>query len=135
MSFVSFCHVSLSLHTSVDDSHPSLLLRFHSYKFDTPFEQEIKKEVFKIVRRGREFGTFGWFFRCFFYIALFFGLQYLWIFSGSTITLAIVYGVSQALIGLNVQHDANHGAISRRPWINRTFAYTQNWIGGSTVSW
>ena len=27
------------------------------YKFDTPFEREVKAEVFKIVRRGREFGT------------------------------------------------------------------------------
>ena len=40
------------------------------YKFDTPFEREIKKEVFKIVRRGREFGTWGWHIRAVFYCAL-----------------------------------------------------------------
>ena len=41
------------------------------YKFDTPFEREIKSEVFKIVRPGREYGTNGYFFRAFSYIALF----------------------------------------------------------------
>lgn len=37
--------------------------------------------------------------------------------------------------GLNVQHDANHGAISMKPKINRFFGATQNWIGGSAISW
>jgi fatty acid desaturase (delta-4 desaturase) len=37
--------------------------------------------------------------------------------------------------GLNVQHDANHGAISRNPRINRVLGATQNWIGGSAIAW
>jgi len=40
-----------------------------------------------------------------------------------------------ALIGLNIQHDANHGAISRHFWINRLFGMSQNWIGGSAIDW
>jgi len=40
-----------------------------------------------------------------------------------------------ALIGLNIQHDANHGAISQYHWVNRTLGMTQNWIGGSAVDW
>eukprot|EP00094_Tigriopus_californicus_P014465 TCALIF_14052-PA protein Name:"Similar to fadB Delta(5) fatty acid desaturase B (Dictyostelium discoideum)" AED:0.05 eAED:0.05 QI:0/1/0/1/1/1/2/0/327 len=40
-----------------------------------------------------------------------------------------------ALIGLNIQHDANHGALSRRPWVNRFWGLSQNWIGGSSISW
>lgn len=36
----------------------------------------------------------------------------------SGVFLAIAFGVSQAFIGLNVQHDANHGAASKRPWVN-----------------
>jgi acyl-lipid (7-3)-desaturase (Delta-4 desaturase) len=66
---------------------------------------------------------------------LFFGLQYLWTFSGSTITLAIVYGISQALIGLNVQHDANHGAASKNPWINDVLGLGADFIGGSKWLW
>eukprot|EP00980_Cylindrotheca_fusiformis_P025356 scaffold13505_cov69-Cylindrotheca_fusiformis.AAC.4 len=105
------------------------------YKFDTPFEREIKKEVFKIVRRGREFGTWGWHIRAVFYVSLFFGLQYLWMTAPTSITLAIFYGVSQAFIGLNVQHDANHGAASRKPWVNNLYGLGADFIGGSKWLW
>jgi fatty acid desaturase (delta-4 desaturase) len=40
-----------------------------------------------------------------------------------------------ALIGLNIQHDANHGAISPNPAVNRALGITQNWIGGSALDW
>lgn len=40
-----------------------------------------------------------------------------------------------ALIGLNIQHDANHGAVSRYAWVNRLLGMSQNWIGGSAVDW
>mgnify|MGYP005843578091 CR=1 FL=1 len=105
------------------------------YKFDTEFEREIKREVFKIVRRGREFGTWGWYSRAFFYIGLFFYLQYKWMFTGTSIALAIAYGVSQGLIGLNVQHDSNHGAASKKPWINDLLGLGADFIGGSKWLW
>lgn len=107
----------------------------HRYKFDTEFEREIKREVFKIVRRGREFGTWGWYFRAFFYIGLFFYLQYQWMTAGTSIGLAIMYGLSQSLIGLNVQHDANHGAASRKHWINDLLGLGADFIGGSKWLW
>lgn len=49
--------------------------------------------------------------------------------------LASLLGLLFALIGLNIQHDANHGAVSRQSWINRCLGASQNWIGGSAVSW
>jgi fatty acid desaturase (delta-4 desaturase) len=107
----------------------------YSYKFGTPFEQEIKREVFKIVRRGNEFGTTGYLFRAFSYIAFFFYLQYLWVTGATTYTLAVIYGVSQAFIGLNVQHDANHGAASRKPWVNNMLGLGADFIGGSKWLW
>lgn len=112
-----------------------LCLTSPRYKFDTEFEREIKKEVFKIVRRGKEFGTNGWWFRCIFYVGFFFGLQYLWLVNGSTLPLAIIYGVSQALIGLNVQHDANHGAASKNPFWNDLLGLGADFIGGSKWLW
>jgi hypothetical protein len=39
------------------------------------------------------------------------------------------------ILGLNIQHDANHGAISRYPIVNRVLGASQNWIGGSAISW
>lgn len=46
-----------------------------------------------------------------------------------------VLGWLSALIGLNIQHDANHGSISRYPFVNRALGLTQNWIGGSHLDW
>lgn len=46
-----------------------------------------------------------------------------------------VLGWLSALIGLNVQHDANHGSVSRYPFVNRALGLTQNWIGGSHLDW
>ena len=105
------------------------------YVFDTPFEREIKREVFKIVRRGREFGTPWFFVRVFIYISLLATLQYIWVSSGSSVRLAIMLGVSQALIGLNVQHDANHGAASRKSWVNDVLGFGADFIGGCKWNW
>ena len=104
------------------------------YKWDTPFEREIKQEVFKIVGRGREFGTKGYFFRAICYLAIFFYLKYLWM-QESSYTLAIIYGISMGLIGLNVQHDANHGAASKKVWINDLLGLGADLIGGSKWLW
>jgi acyl-lipid (7-3)-desaturase (Delta-4 desaturase) len=114
-------------------SNPCHLLR--RYKFDTPFEREIKQEVFKIVRRGREFGTPGYLFRAACYISLFFYLQYLWVTTDTSLPLAIIYGIAQAFIGLNVQHDANHGAASRKAWVNNILGLGADFIGGSKWLW
>lgn len=53
----------------------------------------------------------------------------------TTFALAIVYGVSQSLIGLNVQHDANHGAASKKPWVNNLYGLGADFIGGSKWLW
>merc|ERR1711906_81786 len=115
------------------------------YKFDTPFEREVKAEVFKIVRRGKEFGATGYFFRAFCYIAFFFYMQYrfatstsffdyaTWYQSG--IAIAVAFGVAQAFIGLNVQHDANHGAASRKPWVNDLLGFGTDLIGSCKWNW
>jgi len=50
-------------------------------------------------------------------------------------TCAIVMGILYAWIGLNIQHDANHGAYSRNSKINEYLGYSQNYIGGSALMW
>jgi len=107
----------------------------NDYVFDTPFEREMKREVFKIVRRGKEFGTWGYFFRAFLYIGIMATLQYLWVTVGPSWTLALFLGISQASIGLNVQHDANHGAASRKSWVNDLLGFGADFIGGSKWLW
>jgi fatty acid desaturase (delta-4 desaturase) len=106
------------------------------YQFDTEFEREIKREVFKIVRRGREFGTKGYFFRAFLYIGFMIFMNYQWTTStATTFKLACVFGLAQALIGLNVQHDANHGAASKNHLINDILGFGADFIGGCKWNW
>ena len=108
----------------------------YEYAWDTPFERDMKAAVFRIVSRGKEFGTTGYFVRALGYIGLFFYLQYCWMQpAGTSYPLAILYGMSMGLIGLNVQHDANHGAASKQVWINDLLGLGADFIGGSKWLW
>ena len=52
-----------------------------------------------------------------------------------SINCVIILGFLYALIGLNIQHDANHGALSKNPLINNLLGLTQDYIGGSSLDW
>mgnify|MGYP006087590991 CR=1 FL=1 len=49
--------------------------------------------------------------------------------------LSATLGFFFALVGLNIQHDANHGAISKNSAVNRVLGLMQSWIGGSALDW
>lgn len=51
------------------------------------------------------------------------------------ILLLIVMSFGVAGIGLSVMHDANHGAYSKRSWINVLFGYSLNLVGASAFNW
>jgi linoleoyl-CoA desaturase len=52
---------------------------------------------------------------------------------------ALACSVSLALgiagIGFNIQHDANHGAYSKRPILNRTLGFSLDLLGASSYVW
>jgi len=48
---------------------------------------------------------------------------------------AVLLGCTFALIGLNIQHDANHGAASLNSKVNYSLGLLQDWIGGSAIHW
>ncbi len=48
---------------------------------------------------------------------------------------AVSLGLSVAAIGMSVMHDANHGAYSRHPMINRFFGSTLDLMGVSSFIW
>lgn len=54
---------------------------------------------------------------------------------GKSLALSVVMGVFFAWVGLNIQHDANHGALSKRPSVNFAFGLMQDWIGGNMILW
>ncbi len=47
----------------------------------------------------------------------------------------IVMGFGLAGIGLSVMHDANHGAYSKRKWINNLIGYSINLVGANAFNW
>lgn len=51
------------------------------------------------------------------------------------ILCAAIMGVGVAGIGLAIMHDANHGSLSSKKWVNRLFGYSLNLIGGNALSW
>jgi linoleoyl-CoA desaturase len=53
----------------------------------------------------------------------------------AVISLMTMMGVGQALIGLSIMHDANHGSLSKNRKINDFVSYSLNLIGGNSINW
>ena len=49
--------------------------------------------------------------------------------------LWILMGFGMAGLGLSVMHDANHGAYSKREWINKYLGHIIIFLGGNDVTW
>lgn len=49
--------------------------------------------------------------------------------------LCVMMGISMAGIGFNISHQAAHGAISSKKWINRAFSLSFNLVGMSDYIW
>src|SRR5882757_95104 len=54
---------------------------------------------------------------------------------GLLIGLALLMGFGMAGIGLSVMHDANHGAYSKRPWVNTLVGSSLNVVGANVFNW
>eukprot|EP00283_Hemiselmis_rufescens_P002090 CAMPEP_0173468700 /NCGR_PEP_ID=MMETSP1357-20121228/76986_1 /TAXON_ID=77926 /ORGANISM="Hemiselmis rufescens, Strain PCC563" /LENGTH=445 /DNA_ID=CAMNT_0014436925 /DNA_START=41 /DNA_END=1378 /DNA_ORIENTATION=- len=105
------------------------------YTFGSEFEKDLIASVAKVVKPSQRFATFGFWFRCAFYVSLYALLTYFYVSQGSSITLCILIGMSQASIGLNVQHDANHGAVSPTAFWNDFLGFGADMIGGCKYLW
>lgn len=51
------------------------------------------------------------------------------------LALCLAMGMGLAGIGLSVMHDANHGAYSKKAWVNNFIGYSLNVIGGHAFNW
>jgi len=105
------------------------------YTFGSEFEKDLKAAVAKIVKPNQRFATPGYIFRAACYISTYAGLTYWYVTKGSSVPLCIAIGMSQASIGLNVQHDANHGAVSPNPFWNELLGFGADLIGGCKYLW
>ncbi len=53
----------------------------------------------------------------------------------TAVAAALSLGFAGAASGMSVQHDANHGAYSSRPWVNRFFGCALDVMGVSSFIW
>lgn len=44
-------------------------------------------------------------------------------------------GIGASGMGMSVMHDANHGAYSKKPWLNDLIGYSLNLVGGNAFNW
>lgn len=66
------------------------------------------------------------------YFMFLFGIvENLWVFY----LMAFLMGMGKAGIGLSVMHDANHGAYSRKKWVNNVVGYSLNLVGANATNW
>lgn len=103
---------------------------------DDPLYMELCKEVNKALPIKESFAPFSYYVKAVSLLCIAGLVEYYIHSTGSyTVINTGFLGFLFALIGLNIQHDANHGAISPHFWINRLLGFSQNWIGGSAVDW
>jgi linoleoyl-CoA desaturase len=55
--------------------------------------------------------------------------------TASLLGLAFIMGIGLAGIGLSVMHDANHGAYSKKRWVNDFIGYSLNMLGATSFNW
>jgi linoleoyl-CoA desaturase len=51
------------------------------------------------------------------------------------LSMVILMGFGLAGIGLSVMHDANHGAYSKKAWVNNLIGYSLNLVGSTSFNW
>ena len=95
--------------------------------------KELKRQIKATV--PYTFATAEWYIKAFIIMSLEISLEVCNILYGFTYLKSLCLGILMALIGLCVQHDANHGAISPNGWVNFAWGLTQDWIGGSSLLW
>lgn len=94
---------------------------------------ELKKLV--NIAIPNPYATYEWYIKAIIIITSIIYIEYHNIYYGFSLYKSILLGYLMALVGLCIQHDANHGAISSKPYINIIWGFTQDWIGGSSLLW
>jgi len=103
-------------------------------EFDSEFAQDLYREVCETVPPALWFAPTGFWVRTALIVVGTLLAELGWILTGSW-QLCVLVGVLHAQIGLAVQHDASHGAVSRNWRWNSALAYGADWIGNTRWLW
>ena len=103
----------------------------HRYTLESDAFRELKRRVYAALPNTR--ATPGYWAKCGVLLAITFMVEGYGLYFGPTILSGLFLGYLYAMIGLNVQHDANHGALSSNASINYFFGYVRPNIGVSCL--
>lgn len=101
---------------------------------DTPFARDVKMLYSDYFRTLSPFATPGYWLRLACYFSFYLASVFCWVFRPSLVS-AILFGLSRLGVALNVMHDANHGSVSAKPWVNQLLGYTMNMLGSTRGLW
>jgi len=105
----------------------------NTYIINSDSYKKLKMNVNNIIKYP--YATTEWYIKAIFIMFSISYIEYCNITYGFKIINSILLGFLMALVGLCIQHDANHGAVSRNEKTNMLWGLTQDWIGGSSLLW
>jgi fatty acid desaturase len=100
----------------------------------SPFANAARAAVAEALRGTSPYAPIGFWVRAVLILVLTGAMEWHWADSGA-LWAGVGVGLLHASIGLCIQHDASHGAVSSHPWVNALLARTLDWIGGSARLW
>ncbi|AYU77393.1 delta-6 fatty acid desaturase, putative [Leishmania donovani] len=117
-----------------DQVHPgSLIEQRQQPSYDSYLE--LCKRIQPIIAPTKGFAPWYYYLKAAFWLTVMLGLDLYSLFYRRAYFLTVIQSLSMAMVGLNVQHDANHGALSRDWRVNRILGLSQDMLGGSSISW
>lgn len=110
-----------------------VLLPPYTQSFDVYLE--LCEKIRPIIGTTGGFAPWWYFVKVFVLLLVVLGLDFYSFFALRSIWMTVVQSIFMAWIGLNIQHDANHGAVSKNPLVNRFLGLCQDLCGGASMAW
>lgn len=114
-----------------------LRIKFARPQFKKELERKVEEYFSKKQKKLQDHPLM--FSKAFLMLAWFFASYMLLVFFAGTFIEALLYALSLTFaiggVVFNIQHDANHGAFSKRKWLNSIMGFTLDMCGGSSYMW
>lgn len=104
------------------------------FTYDSPFAKDLISSVRKAMEGRSWYAGAGFWARTALICVLTLVFEWYWATTG-LLLWGVLAGIMHAEIGLAVQHDASHGALSSKPSVNAFFSYGADWIGSCRWIW
>ncbi len=122
-----------------DTLHPQLRKHQIEANFEVKenpyiFNSEFDKQLRSLDFPNSQVAPFSWWSRFVIINVLLIWSEYNYRFNPGYLK-SVIMGVTYALIGLNIGHDASHGAVSKNARVNEIVAHYMDIIGNNSISW